>query len=181
MDLPNHFYQPCVGLADWPLSYTGTEAGTLSDFFTLTRVIRATPKRLFEAWLNSREHTDMTGRVATVGLKVGEVFTAHDGFITGKNMEIDAYHRIVQDWHSAIPGFESIESRVEVVLSTLPDSGAIANAHDEGTTMIVHHSMLPVGQSLFNSGWWEDVYFKPMDAYFAQGKHRFERPTHNLY
>lgn len=166
-----------LSLDGWPLSYTGGEAGTLSDFFTLKRVIRATPKRLFEAWLNSMEHSDMTGRVATAGVKIGELFTAHDGCITGKNIEIDPYQRIVQEWHSEIPGFESVGSRVEVVLSTLSDCGAIANAHDEGTTMIIHHSMLPVGQLLFNSEWWEDVYFKPMDAYFARGKHRFERPN----
>jgi uncharacterized protein YndB with AHSA1/START domain len=152
----------------------------LFDFFTIKRVICATPKRLFEAWLDSRGHSDMTGRAATAGTKVGEAFTGYDGLITGKNIEIDAYHRIVQDWHSVIPGFEPIESRVEIALSTLSDSGAIANAHDDGTTMIVHHSMLPEGQLLFNSEWWEDVYFKPMDAYFAQGGNRFESPTHQI-
>ena len=61
----------------------------------------------------------MTGRAATAGTKVGEAFTGYDGLITGKNIEIDAYHRIVQDWHSVIPGFEPIESRVEIALSTL--------------------------------------------------------------
>ena len=37
----------------------------MSDSYTLSRVIQATPKRLFESWLDSREHSSITGRAAT--------------------------------------------------------------------------------------------------------------------
>ena len=63
------------------------------------------------------------------------------------------------------------------MLSTTLDSGAIANAHDEGTTVAIGHSGLPPSQTLFNAEWWEDHYFRPMDAYFAQKNRRFMRPS----
>ena len=148
----------------------------MSDSYTLSRVVRATPKRLFESWLDSREHGDMTGRAAAVGSAVGDELAALDGLITGSNLQVEPYHRIVQVWSAAAPDSEPFESRVEIVLSTLMGEGAIANAHDDGTTITVTHSGLPPGQSLFDTGWWEEAYFGPMDAYFAQHDNGFMRP-----
>ena len=149
----------------------------MSDSYSPSRVVRATPKRLFEAWFDSSERTDMTGRAAAVGSAVSDEFTALDGLITGKNLQVEPYHRIVQVWEIAAPAAEPFESEVEIVLSTLMGEGAIANAHDDGTTITVIHSGLPPGQSLFNPEWWEETYFKPMDAYFAQDNNGFMRPA----
>ncbi|MCH8864254.1 MAG: SRPBCC domain-containing protein, partial [Chloroflexi bacterium] len=148
--------------------------------YTIKRVVRATPKRLFEAWLDSREHSDMTGRAAKIDSAAGGGFTTLDGLVTGENLEAEPYHRIVQSWTASAPGTPPFDSRVEIVLSTLVDSGAIANAHDDGATVTVGHSGLPPGQSLFNAGWWEDNYFQPMDAYFALGRNGFMRPSDQM-
>jgi uncharacterized protein YndB with AHSA1/START domain len=150
----------------------------LLESYTLSRVVRATPKRLFEAWLDGREHRDMTGRSAKVGSALGDGFTALDGQVTGRNVEVEPYHRIVQVWRVAAPGAAAFESRVEVVLSTLMGDGAIANAHDDGATITVTHSGLPKGRELFDAGWWEDAYFRPMDAYFARDNNGFMHPDH---
>ena len=149
----------------------------MSDAYEVKRVVRATPKRLFEAWLDSGEHSSMTGRAATVGAEVGEESTVLDGLITARNLEIEPYHRIVQVWTTEMPGVDAFDSRFDLVLSTTLDSGAIANAHDEGTTVAIGHSGLPPSQTLFNAEWWEDHYFRPMDAYFAQKNRRFMRPS----
>jgi activator of HSP90 ATPase len=140
-------------------------------------VIRATPKRLFESWLDSREHGDMTGRAATVSSAVGDELAILGGLIAGKNLRVEPYHRIVQAWRVAAPAAEAFESEVEIVLSTLMGEGAIANAHDDGATITVTHSGLPPGQSVFNLEWWEETYFKPMDAYFARDNNGFMRPA----
>jgi uncharacterized protein YndB with AHSA1/START domain len=153
------------------------EEGPLSDSYTLSRVVRATPKRLFESWLDSREHHDITGRAAAVGSAVGDQLTALDGLITGKNLQVEPYHRIVQAWSVAAPTAAPFESQVEIVLSTLMGEGAIANAHDDGATITVTHSGLPEGQLLFNAEWWEEAYSRPMDAYFAQARNGFMRPS----
>ena len=51
--------------------------------YQIMRVVPASPKRLFEAWLDSREHSDMTGRKAAVGPCVGDSVSLLDGLITG--------------------------------------------------------------------------------------------------
>jgi uncharacterized protein YndB with AHSA1/START domain len=150
----------------------------LSNSYTLSRVIRATPKRLFEAWLDSREHHNITGRAAAVGSEVGDELTALDRLVTGKNLLLEPYHRIVQMWSASTPGAAPFESQVEIVLSTLMGSGAIANAHDDGATITVTHSGLPAGQSVFDDEWWEESYFRPMDDYFAQNNNGFMHPAH---
>lgn len=150
----------------------------LSEFYTLSRVVRATPKRLFEAWLDSGEHRDMTGPAAAMGSAVGAEFAALDGLIAGKNLLVEPYHRIVQVWRVAAPAAEPFESEVEIVLSTLMGEGAIANAHDDGTTVTVTHSGLPEDQLLFNPEWWEQTYFGPMDAYFGRDNNGFMHPDH---
>jgi activator of HSP90 ATPase len=145
----------------------------LTDSYTLSRVIRATPKRLFESWLDSDEHSSITGRAATVDPADGGGIDLLDGLITGTNARIEPYHRIVQAWT-----MEAFSSRVEIVLSTLMGQGAIANAHDDGATITVTHSELPTGQSLFNPEWWEQTYFSGMDAYFARNRNGFMHPAH---
>ncbi len=150
----------------------------MSDSYTLSRVIRATPKRLFEAWLDSREHSDMTDRAATLDTAVGGDINSLDGLITGTNTQIEPYHRIVQVWTVTTSVVASFESRVEIVLSTLMGEGAIANAHDDGATITVTHSELPTGQSLFSPEWWEQTYFGGMDAYFARNRNGFMHPAH---
>ena len=147
----------------------------MSDSYTLNRVIRATPKRLFEAWLDSGEHSSFTGRAAAVDAAVGGDISSLDGLITGTNVQVEPYHRIVQGWTA-----EAFESRVEIVLSTLMGQGAIANAHDDGATITVMHSELPNGQSLFSPGWWEQNYFGGMDAYFARNRNGFMHPAHQM-
>lgn len=150
----------------------------MSDSYIISRVIRATPKRLFEAWLDSQEHSDITGLVAMVNPAVGGIINVLDGLITGTNIEIDPYHRIVQVWEVASTDVAPFESRVEIVLSTLMGEGAIANAHDYGATITVTHSKLSTSQSLFSPEWWEQTYFGGMDAYFARNKNGFMHPAH---
>ena len=73
----------------------------MSDSYIISRVIRATPKRLFEAWLDSREHSDITGLAAIVDPAVGGIINALDGLIAGTNIQVEPYHRIVQVWEVA--------------------------------------------------------------------------------
>ena len=150
----------------------------MTNSYTLSRVVRATPKRLFQSWLDSREHHDLTGRAAAVGSAVGEKLTTLDGLITGSNSQVEPYHRIVQVWRVAATAVEPFQSKVEIVLSTLMGEGAIANAHDDGISVTVTHSGLPEGQSLFSTDWWEENYFRPMDAYFARDNNGFMHPAH---
>ena len=149
----------------------------MSDIYEVRRIVRASSKRLFEAWLDGREHSAMTGRAATTSAVEGDAFSALDGLIVGKNLEIEPYHRIVQTWRVVTVGGDAFDTQVEIVLSTTADSDAIANTHDDGVTLTVRHSGLPRDQFILSAEWWEERYFRPMDVYFAQGNLRFMRPS----
>ena len=144
--------------------------------YEVARIIRATPKRLFEAWLDSQEHSDMTDRACTIGPGAGERFSAVDGQITGRTLEVEPYHRIAQVWNTEEPGRRVFESRVEIAFVTGPAWGGLPGSAADGPTVIIRHSGLPPEQRLFTPQWWEDNYFQPMDAYFARGNARFTRP-----
>ena len=145
--------------------------------YETARIIRATPKRLFEAWLDSVEHTDMTGLAAAIGRGTGESFSAVDGQIAGRILEVEPYHRIVQLWNTAVPGERAFESRVEITFVTGPAWGGLPGSAADGATVKIRHSGLPPEQRLYSPEWWEDNYFRPMDAYFARGRSRFMRPS----
>ena len=143
--------------------------------YEVRRVVRAAPKRLFEAWIDSREHTAMTGVAAEIGGSPGQAFSLLDGRVKGVIAEVDPYHRIMQRWSGGVPP-AGTESRVELSLATGANYGGIGFPHDDGTTITVRHWDLAATQTELGAQWWEETYFKPMDAYFAVGDNRFTRP-----
>ncbi len=148
----------------------------MQDEYEVKRVVLTPPKRLFEAWLDSREHGDMTGGKASETKIVGEPFSTLDGLVAGRNLEIEPYHRIVQEWNTAEAWNAGAVTRVEIRLATGHAYGGIGNPQDDGTTIILRHSAIGADQTVFSALWWEDRYFRPMDAYFSRGNNRFTRP-----
>ena len=49
--------------------------------FEISAVIPATPDMIYDAWLNSEEHSQMTGGLAKVSAHIGDTFEAWDGYI----------------------------------------------------------------------------------------------------
>ena len=68
--------------------------------FTLTATIPANPRTIYDAWLDGRRHSAMTGARATASPRVGGRFTAWDGYASGRNLELLAGKRIVQSWRT---------------------------------------------------------------------------------
>jgi uncharacterized protein YndB with AHSA1/START domain len=61
-------------------------------------LIPATPIEVYEAFIDAKKHSKFTGSKATIDPKVGGEFTAWDGYISGKNLELQDGKRIVQEW-----------------------------------------------------------------------------------
>ena len=57
--------------------------------FTLTDIIPATPQQIYDAWLDSRGHTKMTGSAARAKPVEGATFFAWGGYIKGKNLTLE--------------------------------------------------------------------------------------------
>jgi uncharacterized protein YndB with AHSA1/START domain len=62
--------------------------------FTVTATLKASPKEIYDAWLNSESHSEMTGGKAKINNQVGTNFTAWDGYIEGTNLEPEPKKRI---------------------------------------------------------------------------------------
>src|SRR5689334_12238614 len=60
----------------------------------------ATPAVVYQALINSAEHTKVTGAPAEIGSRVGDSWTAYGGKISGRHVELVDGVRIVQSWRA---------------------------------------------------------------------------------
>lgn len=125
--------------------------------FSLKTTIDATAKEIFNAWLSSHGHTNMTGGNATITHKVSEKFTAWDGYIEGKNLIIEPYERIVQSWRTSQFKGDEEDSQLEILLEEI----------DGQTELTLNHTNVPESGEHYIKGW-DEHYFQPMKAYFAK-------------
>lgn len=126
--------------------------------FTLTSIIPATPQQIYEAWLDSIAHSEMTGGEANMSDEIGAEVSAWDGYITGSNLELVPGERIVQAWRTSEFADEHDNSIVTVMLESV----------EEGTLLTLVHSNVPDSHRSYEEGGWESQYFEPMKAYFAK-------------
>ena len=124
--------------------------------FSVTDVIPASADRIYQAWLDPTEHSAMTGGAATAEPRVGGQFSAWDGYITGRVLELEPGRRIVQAWRTNEFPDGAPDSRVEIVLEPI----------EGGTRIILHHTNVPDDQRSDYEQGWRDHYFQPMRSYF---------------
>ena len=127
----------------------------MSIKFEVSDLIPASPKAIFIAWLDSGQHTKMTGGQAKVSANIGEKFEAWDGYIEGVNLELEAPKRILQHWRTSEFEESDEDSLVEILLQ----------AEGDGTRVTILHSNLPEHGMQYQQGW-IDAYFTPMKEYF---------------
>ena len=128
--------------------------------FTLTTTVPASAQEIYEAWLDSLAHTEMTGSEAVMSDEVGAEVAAWDGYISGRNLELVPGERIVQSWRTTAFDEEHEDSIITLTLEEVED----------GTLLTLVHSRVPDGQTSYQEGGWEKHYFEPMIAYFAERK-----------
>jgi len=126
--------------------------------FTLSAIIPATPDQVYDAWLDSRAHGAMTGGKAKQSHRVGDLVSAWDGYITGKNLALKPGKTIVQTWRTSEFTAAHPDSIVTVTLAKAPG----------GTRLTLKHEHVPNEQTAYEHNGWQDNYFTPMKAYFAQ-------------
>jgi uncharacterized protein YndB with AHSA1/START domain len=134
--------------------------------FTLTATIPASAREIYEAWLDSIAHSEMTGGEAMMSDEVGAEFSAWDGYITGRNLELVAGERIVQSWRTSEFGDELEDSIITV---TLDEVGG-------GTLLTIEHSNVPDEHKSYEEGGWQSNYFEPMVEYFVQRQQAASTP-----
>jgi activator of HSP90 ATPase len=124
--------------------------------FVVNALIPAAPGKVYDAWLNSEAHTAMTGSPAFITATVGVEFTAWDGYIHGRNLELVTGRRIVQSWRTTDFKEDEPDSRIEITLEPVGNQ----------TKLTLRHSNLPAHGRKYQQGWFE-AYFIPMEEYFS--------------
>jgi len=135
--------------------------------FTLTTTIPASPQEIYEAWLDSVVHSEMTGSEASMSEETGAQVSAWDGYITGRNLELVPGERIVQSWRTTQFTNEHEDSQIIVTLEAVED----------GTLLTLEHTNVPDAQKSYEEGGWQKHYFDPMKEYFAKRKRPRTRRT----
>jgi activator of HSP90 ATPase len=124
--------------------------------FVVNALIPAKPGEVYDTWLSSEGHTAMTGSLASISPTVGAEFEAWDGYIHGKNLELEPGRRIVQTWRTTEFKENEPDSRIEINLEHI----------GEQTKLTLRHSNLPAHGMKYQQGWFE-AYFMPMEEYFS--------------
>jgi uncharacterized protein YndB with AHSA1/START domain len=128
--------------------------------YTLTAKIPATPEEIYDAWLDSIGHSEMTGSDATMSDQVGAAVSAWEGYISGRNLELVPAERIVQTWRTTNFSDDQEDSIITIVLEEA----------DGGTLLTLEHSNVPDEQTNYENGGWQSNYFEPMIAYFSESE-----------
>ena len=129
----------------------------MTESITVTAVFNTNRQKIFQAWLNSRKHKEFTGSTAKASSEKGGKFMAWDGYISGKNLELDPFERILQSWRTTEFNENDPDSIVEILFEE----------KNGKTTVTINHSNIPEGQGKEYKKGWIDFYFKPMKEYFG--------------
>jgi activator of HSP90 ATPase len=123
----------------------------------LTTTLSATPEDIYDAWISSKRHAAMTGGAASSEKRKGGRYTAWDGYISGKHLELEPGKRILQTWRTTEFPDTAPDSRLEVKLAAGP----------RGTKLTLLQSGIPDGQGEMYAEGWQEHYFEPMSQYFV--------------
>ena len=119
---------------------------------------KATPARIYRALMSSKEHEAFTANgKAKVSRKVGGVFSAHGGYVSGINVELKPGKRIVQAWR--VRGMaDGVYSIVRFELKKVRG----------GTRLVFDQTGLPPEHVGHLSSGWKARYWKPLKDYLAR-------------
>lgn len=121
-------------------------------------LIPAAPDEVYEALIDEKKHSEFTGSKATCDPRVGGKFTAWDGYISGKNLELEKGKRIVQEWMTTEWPEGHPFSRLELTFRKT----------EKGTEVRMVHSGVPSEQAADIRQGWIDFYWKPLKEYFKK-------------
>ena len=127
----------------------------MKNQFVISTLLPATPQVVYKAWLDQNKHARMIGAEAEISAEVDASFSIWEGYITGKNLALEPWKRIVQSWRTTEFTDDEPDSRLEILLESTLD----------GTKLTIIHSNLPDHGMQYKQGWVEN-YFEPMKEYF---------------
>lgn len=116
-----------------------------------------TPEKLYNLYMNAKQHSKVTGASAKISKKAGSTFSAHGNYITGKNLRLVKDKSIVQTW------------RAESWNKNEPDSIFMISLEQKGKDVILHavHANVPDRAAASLSKGWHDHYWTTWKLHLA--------------
>ena len=121
-------------------------------------IIPTSPEEVYDAFMNAKKHSAFTGAKATCNATIGGEFTAWDGYIWGKNLELDKGKRIIQEWATTEWPEGYPPSKLELTFTRVKG----------GTEIKMVHSKVPEDQAEEYRQGWIDNYWEPLKNYFKK-------------
>src|SRR6266481_3578834 len=120
-------------------------------------VFKASPKRVYDALLDSRQFSEFTGGApAEISRDPGGAFSCFGGMITGRNVELIPNQRIVQAWRVG-NWPEGVYSIVQFALK----------AQGSESKLSLLHVGFPEGSEEHLASGWSKMYWEPLKKYLA--------------
>jgi len=116
---------------------------------------KAEPATIYDLLADSRKHTAVTGRKATISGKIGGAFSTGEDEVTGVIVDLLPARRIVQAWrHHRFP--EGVFSMAAFTLTPTADGG---------TELVLTHRGVPKHLIPETEQAWRDEYWTRIKAY----------------
>jgi activator of HSP90 ATPase len=117
--------------------------------------LNASPQRVYEALLDSKQFTEFSGRAAEINHDAGGAFSLFNGHIIGRNLELVPNQRIVQAWR----------------VVTWPEGAwSIARfdlkSYGTGTHLVLEHIGFPEGLHDHLAQGWDENYWALLKKYY---------------
>ena len=112
---------------------------------------KASPQRIYDALLDSKQFAAFTGRPAEIDPREGGAFSLFGDLVTGRNIELASNERIVQAWRPA-SWPKGIYSIVRFEL----------NPQGSGTAIVFDHTGFPEGKYDGLLSGWNEHYWSPL-------------------
>lgn len=119
---------------------------------------KASPATIYDLLADSRKHSALTGRKATISRKIGGTFSAGGNEVSGVNVDLVPGQRIVQAWrHRRFPA--GIFSMAAVTLTPTADGG---------TELVLTHRGVPKDLIPETERAWREQYWSRIKAHLGQ-------------
>ncbi len=119
-------------------------------------VFKASPKRIYDALMDAKQHSEFTGGPAEISREVGGSFSCFGGGIVGRNIELVPNQRIVQAWRVS-EWDDGVYSIVKFELK----------GQDSETQLVLDHSGFPEDQREHLAEGWQIRYWEPLRKYLG--------------
>ncbi len=121
---------------------------------------KAKPGVLFEMYMDSKKHSQVTGAKAVMSRKVGGQYSIYDGYSWGKNLLIVKDRMIVQTWRAK--DWKKGDKDSTLILDL--------RAKGKGGEVLMIHANVPDNQAKGLAHGWKVFYWEPWKKFLGKKK-----------